>query len=73
MLKDELAKITGIMQNYSELQEEVLNTHHLNQEMQTRVVTLEEELHLTREKVENSEVSEEQYKAEQNRLFVRIE
>jgi chromosome segregation ATPase len=51
MLKEELSKITVMMQHYSDLQEEVLRTHHLNQEIQARVVTLEEELKLTRQKV----------------------
>lgn len=45
----------AIMHDYSELQKEVARTHAINNEIQDRVIRLEEELKSTRLQVEESE------------------
>lgn len=45
----------AIMQDYSQLQQEVAKTHGINNEIQERVRKLEEELKNTRFQVEESE------------------
>lgn len=73
MLKEELNRLLNVMEDYSQLQEEVNKTHSINAEIQKKVKGLEDELRVIRAKVEQSEINDEKYRQEQNKLFLRIE
>lgn len=54
MLKEELNRLLNVMEDYSQLQEEVNKTHSINAEIQKKVKGLEDELRVIRAKVEQS-------------------